>query len=188
MRYFERDHEREHGEGRGRESDWRERWERQPSRSDRFLQGEDRWEPRERRPFGNEDFDQERERWREPMEAEPRTGAPRREAWGRYAPHPREWWRSERYPGPYHGKGPKGYRRSDARILEDVNEALQDCGALDASEIEVACQGGEIVLKGSVQDRRSKRIAEEIAEEQSGVSDVRNEIRIGTRDRHDTEK
>ena len=168
MRYFERDHEREHGESRRREREWRER-----------------------RLFGNEEFDQERERWREPLEFEPRPSRPRRESWGRYAPHPREWWREERYPGPYHGKGPKGYRRSDERILEDVNEALQDCGALDASEIEVSCTNGEVVLKGSVQDRRAKRIADEIAEEQPGVADVRNEIRIasgGGYGRRDTER
>ena len=138
------------------------------------------------------------------MEFEPRSGRlqwggeslergyyPRRqsrpresERYPRRATQPREWWRDEsseesrRY-GPHAGKGPKGYRRSDERILEDVNQALHDCGALDATDIEVGCKSGEIVLKGSVADRRAKRIAEEIAEEQPGVLDVRNELRIG---------
>lgn len=179
-------------------------------------EGEERsFEPRPRRPFGDEDFDQDRESWREPMEFERRSGRlqwggeslergyyPRQQSpFGREPqPYPREFgdyghnqgrqqpreWGGEqqhggfRVHGPYTGKGPKGYRRSDERILEDVNQALYDCGALDASEIEVACQGGEIVLKGTVEDRRAKRIAEAIAEEQSGVRDVRNEIRIGS--------
>lgn len=128
-----------------------------------------RWQ---KRLYGDEDFDSDGEDWREPMEFEPRSG---RLQWagesldrGHHPPPP----------GPFYGKGPKGYRRSDQRILEDVSQALQDCGELDASEIEVACQEGEVALKGSVDDRRAKRIAEGIAEQQPGVRDVRNEIRI----------
>jgi len=152
-------------------------------------------EPR-RRPWGDEDFDQEREDWREPMEFEPRSGrlqwggesldrgySPRRQTREREAEHyprepyptPREWWRDE---GPHVGKGPRGYRRSDERILEDVNQALLDCGSLDATDVEVACKDGEIVLRGAVADRRSRRLAEAIAVAQSGVRDVRNEIRV----------
>ena len=64
-----------------------------------------------------------------------------------------------------------------------MSQALHDCGALDASDIEVACKDGEVVLKGSVGERRAKRIAEELAEEQSGVQDVRNELRVGQAER-----
>src|SRR5262245_30542187 len=39
--------------------------------------------------------------------------------------------------GRFTGKGPKGYRRSDDRVKEDVSEALSRDGDLDASEIEV---------------------------------------------------
>ena len=38
---------------------------------------------------------------------------------------------------PYRGRGPKGYRRSDERIKEDINDRLSE-GYLDATEIEVA--------------------------------------------------
>jgi hypothetical protein len=152
-----------------------------------------RFEPH-RRPFGDEDFGQEHEDWREPMEFEPRSGRlqwggesldrgyyPRRQSHERESeryprePRSREWWHDD---GPHVGKGPKGYRRSDERILEDVNQALTDSGALDATEIEIACKNGEIVLRGSVSDRRAKRLAEELAEAQSGVHDVRNELRV----------
>lgn len=80
--------------------------------------------------------------------------------------------------GQFTGKGPKGYRRSDERISEDVNEALAEHPELDASEIEVKVQNGEVILSGTVSERRFKRMAEEAVEGYSGVQDVRNEIRV----------
>jgi hypothetical protein len=80
--------------------------------------------------------------------------------------------------GQHTGRGPKGYRRSDDRINEDVSEALSQDPDLDASEIEVKVQNGEVVLTGTVEERQFKRMAEEIAERCSGVQDVRNEIRV----------
>jgi hypothetical protein len=78
----------------------------------------------------------------------------------------------------YVGRGPKGYRRADERIEEDVNEALTDSPDLDASEIEVKVSNGEVTLSGTVTERWAKRTAEDIAERCSGVKDVRNEIRV----------
>ncbi|MBC8088670.1 MAG: hypothetical protein H7Z40_15510, partial [Phycisphaerae bacterium] len=43
--------------------------------------------------------------------------------------------------GQHAGRGPKGYRRDDARITEDVNEALTHDHDIDASEIEVKVSG-----------------------------------------------
>jgi len=76
------------------------------------------------------------------------------------------------------GKGPKGYRRTDERIREDVSEALSQHHEIDASEIEVKVNGGEVILTGTVSERRFKRLAEDIAERCPGVYDVRNEIRV----------
>jgi hypothetical protein len=84
--------------------------------------------------------------------------------------------RNER--GQFTGKGPKGYRRSDERIQEDVNEALSRHPHLDASDIEVKVQNGEVRLTGTVTERQCKRMAEDIAESCSGVHDVRNELRV----------
>jgi osmotically-inducible protein OsmY len=78
----------------------------------------------------------------------------------------------------HRGKGPKGYRRSDERIKEDVNDRLTDYPYLDASEIVVGVQDREVTLQGTVNDRTDKRIAEAIAESVSGVANVQNNLRV----------
>lgn len=81
-------------------------------------------------------------------------------------------------PGQHAGRGPKGYRRDDARITEDLNEALTHDRHIDASEIEVKVSGGEVTLSGTVDHRDAKRHAEDIAESISGVNEVNNQIRV----------
>ena len=78
----------------------------------------------------------------------------------------------------HHGKGPKGYRRSDERIREDVSDRLSDDHWLDASDIEVKVENGEVTLSGTVAGRESKRRAERLAEGAGGVSHVQNNIKI----------
>jgi hypothetical protein len=75
------------------------------------------------------------------------------------------------------GRGPKGYRRSDERIKEDVNDRLSD-GYLDASDIEVLVMESEVTLTGTVNTREDKRTAEYIAESVSGVTNVENRLRV----------
>jgi osmotically-inducible protein OsmY len=78
----------------------------------------------------------------------------------------------------YAGRGPKGYKRADERIREDVCELLTRSEYLDASNIEVTVRDGTVMLSGSVQDRRSKRMAEDLSQDISGVTDVQNQIRV----------
>lgn len=78
----------------------------------------------------------------------------------------------------YAGRGPKGYQRSDERIKEEVSEALARHPDIDASEIEIEVAQGLVTLRGSVDDRRTKRMAEDTIESLSGVRDVRNELTI----------
>jgi osmotically-inducible protein OsmY len=80
--------------------------------------------------------------------------------------------------GSHYGKGPKGYRRSDERIRDEVSDRLSDDHWLDASDIEVRVENGEVTLTGTVTDRDSKRRAERLAESASGVSDVQNNIKV----------
>lgn len=81
-------------------------------------------------------------------------------------------------PGPFAGKGPRGYRRSDERIMEDVCERLTQHGQIDASDIEVEVHNGEVTLKGTVRDRRMKRMADDIADSVFGVNDVHNQLHL----------
>jgi len=78
--------------------------------------------------------------------------------------------------GPHLGKGPKGYRRSDLRIEEDVAGALARDSWLDASEIELSVSSGEVTLRGTA-SRADKRRAEDSAWQVDGVTDVQNQIR-----------
>jgi osmotically-inducible protein OsmY len=76
------------------------------------------------------------------------------------------------------GKGPKGYRRSDERIQEELNDTLTDDDMLDASDIEVTVKNGEVTLSGTVNSREAKHRAEDIAEGISGIVNVENRIRV----------
>ncbi len=89
-----------------------------------------------------------------------------------------EWMR----PGRYSGVGPRGYRRDDAAIREDVSERLMEHGDIDASDIEVEVHDGEVSYRGRVNSRYAKRAAEDVAYSVRGVRDVRNELRVGDRE------
>ncbi|MGE5374637.1 MAG: BON domain-containing protein [Bacteroidota bacterium] len=84
-------------------------------------------------------------------------------------------------PGPHTGKGPRGYVRSDERIYEEVCERMARHGDLDASNIDVEVMNGDVILKGEVQDRRAKRLAEDISDSVGGVQDVQNQLQIRER-------
>jgi osmotically-inducible protein OsmY len=85
---------------------------------------------------------------------------------------------SGRTRGRYTGRGPKGYTRSDDRIKEDVSDRLEQHGEIDAWDIAVMVQNGEVTLEGTVSDRLTKRLAEDVAEESPGVKQVNNRLRI----------
>ena len=89
----------------------------------------------------------------------------------------------------YAGRGPKGYRRSDERIRDEVSDALTADPQVDASEITVQVVSGEVTLSGSVATREQKRRAEDSAERIAGVSDVTNNLRVNKQDdRHDVSR
>ncbi len=97
-------------------------------------------------------------------------------------------WDTERHPalpgwqgpqrGPHTGKGPRGYQRSDAQIEEDVCARLTQHGYIDARDIDVSVQNAEVTLKGTVDSRWTKRMAEDVADSVAGVNDVHNQLTI----------
>ena len=77
----------------------------------------------------------------------------------------------------YRGLGPRGYQRSDQRIWEDINDRLTEDDEIDASDIEVIVNNGDVTLNGTVDDRWTKRRVEDVVEEVTGVGEVINQLR-----------
>ncbi|MGE3538763.1 MAG: BON domain-containing protein [Candidatus Tectimicrobiota bacterium] len=118
---------------------------------------------RERRGYG-QDYGRESQAWER-----------QEQPWGRQAYSRGE----EGYGRGLHaGRGPKGYVRSDVRIREDICDRLTEHPYIDASELEVEVTEAEVTLKGTVEDRNAKRIAEDIAEAVAGVTEVHNQLRV----------
>lgn len=90
----------------------------------------------------------------------------------------RNFERDERMRMNHRGKGPKGYKRSDERIREDASQILTDHQEIDATDIEVSVKDGEVTLSGTVPDRWTKRLAEAVVENVSGILDIHNRIRV----------
>lgn len=89
-----------------------------------------------------------------------------------------DFFRSEASHENHAGKGPKGYLRSEQRIIEEASEILTHDYDLDASDIELDLKDRCLVLKGEINSRRDKRLAESLVEDISGIEDVDNQLRI----------
>ncbi len=88
-----------------------------------------------------------------------------------------EW----RYRGPFTGVGPRNYTRSDEHILSDVYDRLTMHGRVDARNIDIGVENGEVTLSGTVADRWMKRMAEDAAWTVPGVWDVHNRLHLEPR-------
>jgi len=78
----------------------------------------------------------------------------------------------------FRGMGPKGYKRADERISDEVHERLTDDPYVDASNISISVSGGEVTLAGTVENREAKHRAERCVEDVSGVNHVQNNLRV----------
>jgi osmotically-inducible protein OsmY len=90
--------------------------------------------------------------------------------------------REETMFGRYRGRGPRNYQRSDERISDEIHQYLTYHPELDATDIDVTVDSGIVTLKGAVDSRRAKRLAEDVAEEVFGVKEVHNELRVNRGD------
>lgn len=77
-------------------------------------------------------------------------------------------------------RGPKGYKRSDERIREDVCELLTYDSGIDVGDVEVSVSEGVVTLSGIVNSRAEKRLLEDLIERVRGITDVQNLLRINT--------
>lgn len=78
----------------------------------------------------------------------------------------------------FYGKGPKGYKRNDESIKEEVCELLFWSADVDATEMEVSVKDGCVFLDGNVPTRYAKKMAEAIVENIYGVLDIQNRLTI----------
>ena len=81
----------------------------------------------------------------------------------------------------HRGRGPRGHRRSDARIVEDLCERLTEDPVVDATDVEVRCDDGVVVLEGEVETRRMKHRAEDVADACPGVLGIDNRLKVRQR-------
>jgi osmotically-inducible protein OsmY len=74
--------------------------------------------------------------------------------------------------------GPKGYTRSDERLLEDIAEQLMTSYDIDSSEVTITVKDGKVTLDGTVPERWMKHSIEDVADRCAGVRDVDNRVRV----------
>ena len=79
--------------------------------------------------------------------------------------------------GRFFGIGPKGYRRSNERVHEDVCEALKNHHEINAAEVEVKVADGVVSLTGTVDDRQMRRAVEDVVRSIPGVLEIENHLR-----------
>lgn len=77
-----------------------------------------------------------------------------------------------------HPLAPRGARRSDAELYEDICEALLEHHDVDSSDVTVAVHEGEVTLEGSVPERSMRYIIEDLAAGHPAVRDVANRIAV----------
>jgi hypothetical protein len=80
--------------------------------------------------------------------------------------------------GSQRGRGPRNYQRSDERIREDICDVLLQDHQIDATDIEVVVNRGEVTLTGKVADRWEKFRSEDISANILGVRDVTNQLKV----------
>lgn len=79
----------------------------------------------------------------------------------------------------FFGKGPRNYRRTDEQIKDEICHKLTFDPDIDATDIDLVVENGEVTLTGMVHTRREKRQAEEMTEDIFGVNNVHNNLRVG---------
>jgi hypothetical protein len=123
---------------------------------------------------------QSRSAWMWPVE--PENVAPRRQF---DEPRSEALREERRNAGDFTGRGPRGYKRSDERILDDIHDVLTRHPQIDATDVEVKVADCAVTLRGCVPTRPQKWLAEEVAADVYGVNEVKNELRVEKGAGHD---
>jgi osmotically-inducible protein OsmY len=74
--------------------------------------------------------------------------------------------------------GPKGFRRSDERIQDDIATRLMSRDDIDSSEVSLEVKDARVKLEGTVPERWMRFAIDDVAESVMGVEDVENNVRV----------
>jgi hypothetical protein len=77
-------------------------------------------------------------------------------------------------------RGPKNYRRSDERILEDVYLTLLRDPHIDSSDVSIEVHRGVATLVGTVPTRHMKHEMEEANHTIPGITDIHNRVKLNS--------
>jgi osmotically-inducible protein OsmY len=75
-------------------------------------------------------------------------------------------------------RGPKGYKRPDERLKDDIAERLMYRNDIDSSEVSLEVKDGVVTLDGTVPERWMRYAIDDIAESVIGVESVQNNVRV----------
>lgn len=78
----------------------------------------------------------------------------------------------------HRGKGPKNYRRSDELLREILCERFTEDPFIDAVDVSVDVEGGEVTLTGTVTSRMQKMRIEDLAADTTGVTEIHNLLSV----------
>jgi len=76
------------------------------------------------------------------------------------------------------GTGTALHRRSDDKIYQEIWELLTNNPDLEASEIELHIESGEVTLTGTVESRDAKWMSEDLVTSVTGVREVNNRLKV----------
>jgi osmotically-inducible protein OsmY len=76
------------------------------------------------------------------------------------------------------GQSAKFHRRADDTIHEEIWELLSNSADLDATEIELHVEAGEVTLTGNVESRDARWLAEDLVNSVTGVREVTNRLKV----------
>jgi hypothetical protein len=77
-----------------------------------------------------------------------------------------------------HGEQSEGTARSDSDVEKDVRERLEAHPDIDAQQISLTVENGEVTLAGRVSDAKARSAVEEEARGVAGVQNVHNRLEI----------
>lgn len=86
--------------------------------------------------------------------------------------------RNEKRRPDHRGKGPRNYKRTDERIMEDIIDQLTREQSVDLTELEIEVKDGEVFLSGRAHDRYIRHKVEDVTDGIPGVKHIENAIRV----------